>query len=172
MEGSILDNPAQRKTVDVSGTVYDNPYPVKKGVEFAYDLPQICKNDPGFVTQLAYQSSRFATPLVLLAAFFLLDRLIAAARRDNGFDEAVVRRLRFLGLFLIAGTLATSISTTVIETGLALSMVAGTVGEVGAMALHGWAVPWAYLIAGLGLVVMSKVVRVGTYMREELQGTV
>ncbi|MEU4718205.1 hypothetical protein AB0G06_01100 [Nonomuraea dietziae] len=40
------------------------------------------------------------------------------------------------------------------------------------MALFGWVFPWASLIAGLGLVVMSKVVRVGAHMREELAGTV
>ncbi|MFD2348743.1 hypothetical protein ACFSTC_04025 [Nonomuraea ferruginea] len=40
------------------------------------------------------------------------------------------------------------------------------------MALFGWNVPWAFLLAGLGLVVMSKVVRVGAHMREELEGTV
>ncbi|MEZ7129870.1 DUF2975 domain-containing protein [Nonomuraea sp. AD125B] len=108
----------------------------------------------------------------MLVALFLLDRLIADARRDSGFDETIVRKLRFLGVFLIAGTLAASLYTTIVETGLAVSMVAGTVREVGSMALRGWSFPWAYLIAGLGLVVMSKVVRVGAHLREELEGTV
>lgn len=145
---------------------------MESGVDFFNATTQLCKDDSSFGVQLAYQSSRFATPLVLLAAFFLLDRLIAGARRDNGFDEAVVRRLRFLGVFLITGTLATSLYTTVVGTGLAVWMVAGPVREVGWMALHEWVFPWAYLIAGLGLVVMSKVVRVGAHMREELEGTV
>ncbi|MER7502158.1 hypothetical protein AB0L05_13200 [Nonomuraea pusilla] len=40
------------------------------------------------------------------------------------------------------------------------------------MALHGWAFPRAFLLAGLGFVVMSKAVRVGAHMREEREGTV
>ncbi|NRQ31845.1 DUF2975 domain-containing protein [Nonomuraea sp. NN258] len=168
---NFLQNPQNRKAVAESSGV-DGPYPVENGVDFAYPPPQLCKDDSGFATQSLYQTSRFATPLVLLVALFLLDRLIRVARRDSGFDEVVVRRLRFLGVFLMAGTVAASLYTTAVETGLAVSMVAGTVREVGWMALYGWAFPWPSLIAGLGLVVMSKVVRVGAHMREELEGTV
>ncbi|MGP3963170.1 DUF2975 domain-containing protein [Nonomuraea sp. 3N208] len=172
VKGNLFEDPQRRKAVAASSTVYDNPYPVEKGVEFAYPLPQICKDDSSLGTQLLYQTSRFATPLVLLIALFLLDRLIRDARRENGFDEVVVRRLWFLGAFLIVSTLAASLYTSIVETGLAVSMAAGSVRQVWEMALFGWAFPWAFLLAGLGLVVMSKVVRVGAHMREELEGTV
>ncbi|WP_433432881.1 DUF2975 domain-containing protein [Nonomuraea sp. CA-141351] len=165
-------DPQRRRVMDTSSGVYDDPYPVEKGVEFSYPLPQICKDDSSLGTQLLYQTSRFATPLVLLIALFLLDRLIIGARRESGFDAVVVRRLRFLGAFLIVSTVAASLYTTIVETGLAVSMVASSVRDVWEMALFGWAFPWAFLIAGLGLVVMSKVVRVGAHMREELEGTV
>ncbi|MER7502437.1 DUF2975 domain-containing protein [Nonomuraea pusilla] len=172
VEGNIAEDPQRRKAVAGSSGVDDNPYPVEKGVEFSYPLPQICKDDSSLGTQLLYQTSRFATPLVLLIALLLLDRLIRGARQENGFDEVVVRRLLFLGGFLMVGTVTASLYTTIVETGLAVSMVAGTVREVGSMALRGWAFPWAFLLAGLGFVVMSKVVRVGAHMREELEGTV
>ncbi|MEU4510143.1 DUF2975 domain-containing protein [Nonomuraea wenchangensis] len=172
VEGNISEDPQRARAVRQSGGVDDSPYPVEKGVEFAYGPPQICKVDSSLGTQALYQTSRFATPIVVLVALFLLDRLIRDVRRDGGFDETVVRKLRSLGVFLIAGTLAASLCTTIVETGLALSMVAGTVREVGWMALYGWSFPWAFLIAGLGLVVMAKVVRVGAHMREELEGTV
>jgi hypothetical protein len=109
---------------------------------------------------------------MLLIALFLLERLIREARRDNAFDEGIVRRLRFLGVFLAASTLAASLYTTIVETGLAVSMVDSSVNKPWDMALFGWVFPWAYVVAGLGLVVMSKVVRAGAYMREELEGTV
>ncbi|MEV0160845.1 DUF2975 domain-containing protein [Nonomuraea fuscirosea] len=172
VEGNFAEDPQGRKAMAGSSGVDDNPYPVEKGVDFAYPLPQICKDDSSLGTQVLYQTSRFATALALLIALFLLDRLIRDARQDSGFDEVVVRRLRFLGVSLMVGTVAASLYTTIVETGLAVSMVAGTVREVGWMALYGWAFPWASLIAGLGLVVMSKVVRVGAHMREELEGTV
>ncbi|MEU8250347.1 hypothetical protein [Nonomuraea sp. NPDC048916] len=172
VKGNFAEDPQRRKAVDASSTVDDNPYPVEKGVEFAYPLPQICKDDSSLGTQLLYQTSRFATPLVLLIALFLLDRLIRDARRENGFDEVVVRRLWFLGAFLIVSTVVASLYAAIVETGLAVSMVAGSVREVWEMALSSWDFPWAFLLAGLGLVVMSKVVRVGAHMREELEGVV
>ena len=171
VEGNLAEDPQRRKAAATS-TVYDDPYPVKKGVEFSYPLPQICEDDSSFGTQLLYQTSRFATPLMLLIALFLLERLIREARRDNAFDEGIVRRLRFLGVFLAASTLAASLYTTIVETGLAVSMVDSSVNKPWDMALFGWVFPWAYVVAGLGLVVMSKVVRAGAYMREELEGTV
>ncbi|MEU6787232.1 DUF2975 domain-containing protein [Nonomuraea angiospora] len=172
VKGNFAEDPQRPKAMAASSGVYDDPYPVRKGVEFAYPLPQICKDDSSLATQLLYQTSRFATPLVLLIALLLLERLIRGVRRESGFEEVVVRRLRFIGAFLIVGTLAASLYTSIVETGLAVSMVAGSVREVGEMALYGWAFPWAFLIAGFGLVVISKVVRVGAHMREELEGTV
>ncbi|GAA3472114.1 DUF2975 domain-containing protein [Nonomuraea roseola] len=172
VKNNFIENPQRRKAVEASSAADGALYPVKEGAEFLHPMPQLCKDDSGLGTQLLYQTSRFATPLVLLAALFLLDRLIRGARREGGFDEMVVRRLWFLGVFLVAGTLASSLFTTIVETGLAVSMVAGPVSDVWEMALSGWVFPWAFLIAGLGLVVMSKVVRVGAHMREELAGTV
>ncbi|MDP4511043.1 DUF2975 domain-containing protein [Nonomuraea turcica] len=171
VEGNFAEDPQRRKAVVASSTV-DDRYPVEKGVEFAYALPRIGRDDSSLGTQVLYQTSRFATPLVLLIALFLLDQLIRGAQRENGFDEVVVRRLWFLGAFLIVSTVAASLYTSIVETGLAVSMVAGSVREVWEMALLGWAFPWAFLLAGLGLMVMSKVVRVGAHMREELEGTV
>ncbi|GLX02694.1 DUF2975 domain-containing protein [Microtetraspora sp. NBRC 16547] len=172
VKGNIFENPQRMKALAASSTIDDNPYPVRSGVEFAHPLPRICKDDSSFGTQLLYQTSRFATPLMLLVALFLLDRLIGRARRESGFDEVVVARLRFLGAFLIIGAVAASLYAAVVETGLAVSMVAGSVRRVWEMALFGWDVPWASVLAGLGFVVMSKVVRVGAHMREELEGTV
>lgn len=173
VKGNFLEDPQLLKAVKEPGAVDAFiPFPVEKGVEFYDRTTQLCKADSGLGVQLLYQSSHFATPLLLLAALFLLDRLISGVRRESGFNEVVVRKLWFLGVLLIAGTLATSLYTTFVETGLAVSMVAGTVRNVWKMALYGWAFPWEFLIAGLGLVVMSKVVRVGAHMREELEGTV
>ncbi|MEU7853860.1 DUF2975 domain-containing protein [Nonomuraea sp. NPDC049141] len=171
VKGNFLEDPQRRKAAFTS-TVHDDPYPVKKGVEFQNPPPQICQDDSSLGTQLLYQSSRFATPLMLLIALFLLERLIRDARRENGFDEGIVRRLVFLGAFLGVSTLAASLYTTIVETSLAVSMVDSSVKSVWDMALFGWVFPWAYLVAGLGLVVMSKVVRAGAHMREELEGTV
>ncbi|MBN6056904.1 DUF2975 domain-containing protein, partial [Nonomuraea sp. RK-328] len=147
-------------------------YPLAKGAEVNQPLPQLCRDDSSFATQLLYQSSRFATTAVLLAGLVLLERLISRARREGGFDVAVVGRLRFLGLFLAAGTLVSSLYTAIAETGLAGSMVATTIRRPWEQALFNWSVPWAFLVAGVGLVVMAKVVRVGASMREELEGTV
>lgn len=152
--------------------IYDDPYAVAQGVEFRQGASELCRDDPSLGVQLLYQTSRFATPLALLAALFLLDRLIKGARKEGGFNEVVVRRLWFLGVFMVASTLATSLLTTVIETGLADSMVADGIKNVWEMALFGWAFPWAFLIAGFGLVVMARVVGVGAHMRAELEGTV
>ncbi|MEV0196375.1 hypothetical protein [Nonomuraea sp. NPDC050691] len=147
-------------------------YPLAKSVEVNEPIPRLCRDDSSFATQLLYQSSRFATTGVLLAGLVLLERLISRARREGGFDLTVVTRLRFLGLFLAAGTLVSSLYTAIAETGLAESMVATTIRRPWEHALHNWSAPWAFLVAGVGLVVMAKVVRVGASMREELEGTV
>ncbi|GAA3199030.1 DUF2975 domain-containing protein [Nonomuraea roseoviolacea] len=147
-------------------------YPLAQGAEVNEPIPQLCRDDSSVATQLLYQSSRFATTAVLLAGLVLLERLISRARREGGFDVAVVTRLRFLGLFLAAGTLVSSLYTAIAETGLAESMVATTIRRPWEYALHNWSLPWAFLVAGIGLVVMARVVRVGASMREELEGTV
>ncbi|GAA3417159.1 hypothetical protein [Streptosporangium vulgare] len=172
VKGNFAEDPQRLKAMTTGSSVDSDPYPVEQGVEFIHPRPRICEDDSSLGTQLLYQTSRFATPLALLVALFLLDRLIRGARRESGFDEVVVHRLWFLGVFLGVSTLAASLYTTIVETGLAVSMVAGSIRNVWEMALFGWAFPWAFLLAGLGLVVMSKVVRVGAHMREELEGTI
>ncbi|MFI6792784.1 DUF2975 domain-containing protein [Nonomuraea sp. NPDC050383] len=170
--GNVTEDPAMLAAVKGFKEPPFYLFPLAKGAEVVEPMPELCRDDSSLGTQLLYQSSRFATTLVLLAALLLLERLIRAARREGGFDEAVVRRLRFLGVFLAAGTLVSSLYTTIAETGLAQSMVAGALRRPWELALDNWDFPWAYLVAGVGLVVMAKVVRVGASMREELEGTV
>jgi hypothetical protein len=179
VQGNFLQDPERANAITAEGLARERAaigdtyyYPVEAGVEFAYDLPEICVEDSSLAIQALYQASRFATGLVVFAAIFLLERLIRGARRDSGFNEVVVNRLRFLGMFLGAGTLAASLFTTIAETGLAGSMVGGALNGFWEMAWRNWDFPWAYLIAGLGFVAMAKIVRVGAHMREELQGTV
>ncbi|NUW30497.1 DUF2975 domain-containing protein [Nonomuraea sp. SMC257] len=169
--GNMVEDPKLGAAVKAS-TSAPFMYPLAEGAEVTEPVPHLCRDDSGFATQLLYQSSRFATVVVLLAALLLLERLIRGARREGGFDETVVARLRFLGLFLAAGTLVSSLYTAIAETGLAESMVATTIRRPWELALFNWSVPWAFLVAGVGLVVMAKVVRVGASMREELEGTV
>ncbi|MEV0146521.1 MULTISPECIES: DUF2975 domain-containing protein [unclassified Nonomuraea] len=177
VKGNVLEDPKLLEAVKAAEKA-DPPrsepslFPLASGVEVVEPMPKLCRDDSSFGTQLLYQSSRFATTLVLLAALLMLERLIRVARREGGFDEVVVRRLRFLGVFLAAGTLVSSLYTTLTETGLAESMVATTLRRPWEHALFNWSVPWAFLVAGIGLVVMAKVVRVGASMREELEGTV
>ncbi|NUW40675.1 DUF2975 domain-containing protein [Nonomuraea rhodomycinica] len=172
--GNMAEDPKLRAAFDASIAVPSRPfmYPLAQGAEVNEPIPSLCRDDSGFAAQLLYQSSRFATPAVLLAGLVLLERLISRARREGGFDVAVVARLRFLGLFLAAGTLVSSLYTAIAETGLAASMVATALRRPWEHALHSCSVPWAFLVAGIGLVVMARVVRVGASMREELEGTV
>jgi hypothetical protein len=167
--GNIVEDPARLKAL---GAVDDRPYPVHSGVEFYGRFTEICREDASFLGQLVYQSTRLATPLALLVALVLLERLIAAARRGGGFDGSVGGGLTFLCLFLVLAPMATTLFTTIVQANLAVSMAAGAMKGIWVQVYQERTVPWAYLIAGIGLVVMAGVVRVGARMREDLEGTV
>ncbi|NJP96694.1 DUF2975 domain-containing protein [Nonomuraea sp. FMUSA5-5] len=174
VEGNVLENPppVKKPREEKPEPAEDSFFPVEPGVEFFHPLPQMCKDDSSPGIQALYQSSRLTTALVVLAAIVQLERLITRARRESGFDEAVVRGLRVTGLILGVGTLVSSLYETLAEIVLTDWMVPGRLRAPWDSVIIGWDVPWAFLIAGIGLTVLSKVVRVGARMREELEGTV
>ncbi|MEV4114985.1 hypothetical protein [Nonomuraea sp. NPDC049695] len=83
-----------------------------------------------------------------------------------------MRGLRATGLIPGVGTLVSSLYETLAEIVLTDWMVPGRLREPWYSVVVDWDFPWAFLIAGIGLTVLSKVVRVGARMREELEGTV
>jgi hypothetical protein len=103
-------------------------------------------------------------------AMFLLAVLLRHAERDGVHTLEVVRRVAGLGRYLVVvvplALLVESVARHV--------LLAGSVSdEVEAFGFIGdWGFPWWAILTGLGLITLSRVLRDGVAMREDLEGTV
>ncbi|MEZ0106132.1 hypothetical protein ABH920_000113 [Catenulispora sp. EB89] len=98
---------------------------------------------------------------VVLIAFLAL----AAAHRKGLYTSGFATRLRFLGWFLVADSVLRPAVEHYAARKLWATLAAGPID-------HRWAVLWIYLFAGLALLSLARIMRVGTEMREDLEGVV
>lgn len=118
-------------------------------------------------TQYALAILERLPTLVVYATFFvLLWRLLRAARREELFSMTIAARLRGLGGLLLGGALAAAALESVAQGLLAMDLLANNAF------VFDYDVPGGAVIGGVGLLAVAEVVRRGTGMREDLEGTV
>ena len=109
-------------------------------------------------------------PALFLGALFLLYRVLREAEQAGVFGDRVAGRLRVLGWYLIVGELAAMVIT-----GAATAYFVASASRIAPDTSLGtdyweWSLPT--LLAGLGALTFARIMRVGTRMREDLDGTV
>ncbi len=124
---------------------------------------------PDFAQRFWYTLTGLPTFVLAVGALLLAYRMIRRAQREGIYRVATARRLRTLGWFLIAGSLAAMLIEEVASNRLLATMVANHVGWV---TMWFWHIPWALLVFGGTLLTIARIMRISARMNEELEATV
>jgi hypothetical protein len=129
-------------------------------------------NATGGQRALAYLSSAPPT-LFKLAVFVLVSWLLLVARREGPFAPRVHRMLMVLGWFVIAGSIVASVAHGVAGAHFLASAVTVPVPVKDDVlsALYD-AVLGAPVLVGCAVLTLARIMRAGSLMRDDLEGTV
>ncbi len=139
----------------------------------------LCANHPTFGQRLLVTLTQAPTTLLWLAMLILLWLLIRTVRRSGPFDVAVTRRLRFLAWFVLAASLAVNaiqayaaadFSATAYlpsaQIPVGVPVVQDTINGV-------LGTNWiTLLLVVCGLLTLTRIIRIGAQMHDDLAGTV
>ena len=107
-----------------------------------------------------------------LAVVLLLAQLLRAVRTAGPFAVTVARRLRFLGWFVLAGSVIVAAGQSAAQSTFASTVAARPVPAVSHAVSAGIAVLLVPLLIACGLLTLARVIRVGARMNDDLAGTV
>jgi hypothetical protein len=161
-----------------SRTVVSNGRPpflahsVRPGAYLSLNSPvQVCASHPSLGQRVLYTLTQAPAVLVWVAALLLLWRLMRVAARRGPLTLEVAAAMRFLGWFVLIGSV-----TAILLQGLANQLLLDTMvvhqsdvaGIVDAL-LHDLPIP---LLVGAGLLTFARVIRIGAALDEEMKGTI
>jgi hypothetical protein len=107
-----------------------------------------------------------------LAVVLLLWQLLRVVRTAGPFAVTVARRLRFLGWFVLAGSLAVTVGQSAAQSAFASTMITGSVPAVSHALDAAVGLIFVPLLIACGLLTLARVIRVGARMSDDLAGTV
>jgi hypothetical protein len=119
---------------------------------------------------LAFAVTLLPAGLLRVGALYLAMRLARTAARDGVYTVQAARLVLFLGWWLLAGGLVTSIAEGFAQLNLLGLLVTWHVDWVDWPASWGWSWPVEWF--GLGLIIFARIMRVSAGMRADLEGTV
>lgn len=131
-----------------------------------YDL---CATEPSVHLRLTVALTRLPSAVLFLGVLVFMHRFLRGAKSEGVYGRPAARRLRFLGWYLIIGGLAVE-TTQLLALGVAvdLQQVQGSWWN----AKSYWETPVTLLLVGVGLLTFARIMRIGTRMSEDLEGTV
>jgi hypothetical protein len=139
------------------------------GIEVSF-TPRYCDNSPGGGARLLSTLTELPSSALCIGALFLLYWLVRAARRDGPYTVRTAGRLRFLGWYLAAGSIVCHLAESVAGAALLNSLRAADDRPLLYDAAHG--MPYFAVLTGIGLLSLARIVRLGTAMREDLEGVI
>jgi len=119
---------------------------------------------------LAFAVTLLPPGLLRVGALYLAMRLARTAARDGIYTVQAARLALFLGWWLLAGGLVTSIAEGFARLNLLGLLVTWPVDWVDWPASWGWSWPVEWF--GLGLIIFARIMRVSAGLRADLEGTV
>jgi hypothetical protein len=119
---------------------------------------------------LAFGVTLLPPGLLRVGTLYLAMRLARTAARDGVYTVQAARLVLFLGWWLLAGGLVTSIAEGFAQLNLLGLLVTWHVDWVDWPASWGWSWPVEWF--GLGLIIFARIMRVSAGMRADLEGTV
>ncbi|MFF4791494.1 DUF2975 domain-containing protein [Streptomyces sp. NPDC001276] len=142
------------------------------GASFTVEAhPEYCTQAPSAGQSLLNSATQVVPFIFIVGALLLALRLIRGAAREGLYTTRTAERLRWLGWWLLAGSVLTAIATSLAEKALIASLSLDS--EISAVfGLLSWDVPFMAILTGLGVLSFARIMRVGITMREDLDGTV
>jgi hypothetical protein len=145
---------------------------LKPGVTSGGGQILLCANHPTTGQRLLVSLTQVPTIALFLAVVLLLAQLLRGIRTAGPFAVTVARRLRFLGWFVLAGSLIVAIGESVAQSAFVSTVVTGPVPAVHNAVNAGIGVIFVPLLIACGLLTLARVIRVGARMSDDLAGTV
>ena len=140
------------------------------GVQASWNGAILGTAHPAAGQALAFAVTLLPAGLLRGGALYLAMRLARTAARDGVYTVQAARLVLFLGWWLLAGGLVTSIAEGFAQLNLLGLLVTWHVDWVDWPASWGWSWPVEWF--GLGLIIFARVMRVSAGMRADLEGTV
>jgi hypothetical protein len=133
---------------------------------------QVCADHPTLEQRFLVTLTQAPTYFLYLAVLVQLWLLLQTVRRHGPFALGVSQRLRFLGWFILAGSLAAGAGQSAARAGYAATAITGPVpvwtdiinGVLGNL------IPLLLIVCGL--LTLARIIRAGAHMYDELAGTV
>jgi hypothetical protein len=132
----------------------------------------LCASHPTTAQRLLVSLTQVPEIALYLAIVLLLAQLLRGIRTAGPFAVTVARRLRFLGWFVLAGSLVVAVGQSVAQSAFVSTVVTGRVPAVSNAVNAGIAVLFVPLLIACGLLTLARVIRVGARMSDDLAGTV
>jgi hypothetical protein len=132
----------------------------------------LCANRPTIGQRTLVTLTQAPAAVFYLAILVLLWQLLRTISKAGPFAVLVAGRLRFLGWFVLAGSLAVTTGESVAQSAFASSVVTDPVpiaSNVVNGVINGLFLP---VLIACGLLTLARVIRVGTRMSDDLAGTV
>lgn len=132
---------------------------------------QVCASHPGLWQRTLYTLTSLPSALIWVGVLLLLWRLIRVAARRGPLALEVAGTMRFLGWFILAGSLAAITLQGVANQLLMHTLLAGhtDLGDIVNALIAGLPVP---LLVGAGLLTFARIIRLGAALDEEIKGTI
>ncbi|MEU1803880.1 hypothetical protein [Streptomyces sp. NPDC019937] len=106
-----------------------------------------------------------------IGGLFLLNRLLGNAARTGIHTPQTASRLRLLGWWLLVGSVITQTVAAFAQTALLDTLSRSAELSAGAW-IQAWDPPYLAILTGSGLLAFARITRVGSKMREDLEGLV
>jgi hypothetical protein len=140
------------------------------GVQASWNGAILGTAHPAAGQALAFAVTLLPAGLLRAGVLYLAMRLARTAARDGVYTVQAARLVLFLGWWLLAGGLVTSIAEGFAQLNLLGLLVTWHVDWAGWPASWGWS--WPVECFGLGLIIFARIMRVSAGMRADLEGTV
>ena len=141
-----------------------------KGVVLTHDPTVTLELKDPSDHQLLLTVATAVGPFVLLAmGLWLLRSLARSVREGDPFGSVNVRRLRLLSFLLMFGTPLVALVNWGLRNALADTLPAGAFGNAGFPGFH---FPFAVVLIGLGVFILSEVFAQGVRLREDVEATI
>jgi hypothetical protein len=157
-------------TADWIGGSNNGLFAVRGGAEVNV-IPQYCASNMDGYQHSMNVLSELPSFLLLVGGLVITDRLLKAAARNGVYTRQTAARVRTLGWWVLAGSILSGVIQATAQAAL-LATLTDEAPLAPEAWLHSWAPPYLAILTGLALIIFSRIMRVGTDMREDIEGTI
>lgn len=141
---------------------------LKPGVTGGATSINICTNHPSAGQSALSTLNQTPSFLFFFCVLVLIGWLLREADKRGLYSALMPVQLRRLGWFLLVGGLVVMIAQGEAASHLAATML----DNVSPWDLDYWQIPWATVLIALGVLSFARIMRIGSAMRDDLDGTV